>query len=162
MTENSVCVTTFVVLCTVGVSAQYTATIISDPAGTPVSGSTNTFDYPILSSVTLRCVVNPPTDVDFYTWFTRGCFTNSFHDTPTCFPIGQTGQSVTGNNLLAEDAGAIHCRTFFGSFTFVSRPFTLRISGIHSVIYTHICKYCTAMTEALSIRQWLLNQKSVQ
>ena len=37
----------------------YTVTIASTPAGTPVSGSTNTFDYPILSSVTLTCMVDP-------------------------------------------------------------------------------------------------------
>ena len=36
-----------------------TVTVVSSPAGTPVSESTNTFDYPILSSVTLRCMVEP-------------------------------------------------------------------------------------------------------
>ena len=41
----------------VGVDGQYIVTIVSNPAGTPVSGFTNTFDYPILSSVTLTCDV---------------------------------------------------------------------------------------------------------
>jgi len=42
-----------------GTYGQFTVTIVSNPAGTLVSGSTNTFDYPILSSVTLTCTVDP-------------------------------------------------------------------------------------------------------
>jgi len=66
-----------------------------------------------------------------YQWTTTGCFTNNAHTTPTCFPTGQTTQSVTGNNLLAEDAGTITCTaTIDGVGTRPSGPLTLRISGI--------------------------------
>ena len=119
-----------------GVDGQlYTVTIVSNPAGTPVSGSTNTFDYPILSNVTLTCVVTPsdggPTifPVTNYQWNTGGCFTNYAHNTLTCFPTGQTTQSVTGNNLLAEDAGTITCTVTIGGVDYTSGPLTLRISG---------------------------------
>ena len=35
-------------------------TIVTSPVGTPVSGSTITYDYPILSSVNLTCMVGLP------------------------------------------------------------------------------------------------------
>ena len=63
-------------------------------------------------------------------WDTTGCFTNNAHTTPTCFPIGQTTQNVTGNNLLAEDAGTITCTVTIGGVDYTSGPLTLRISGI--------------------------------
>ena len=117
-----------------GVDGQlYTVTIVSTPAGTPVSGSTNTFDYPILSNVTLTCMVDPsPPASATYQWNTGGCFTNDRHDTPTCFTVGQTTQSVTGYHLLAEDAGPISCTvTIDGTYYFsdLDGVFTLHVSG---------------------------------
>ena len=112
-----------------GVDGQYTVTIVSTPAGTPVSGSTNTFDYPILSNVTLTCMVNPsPPASATYQWNT-GCFTNNRHAVQACFPVYQTTQSVTGYHLLAEDAGAIACIVTIGGTDYDSDLFGLRISG---------------------------------
>ena len=112
-----------------GIDGQFAVTIASNPAGTPASGSTNTFDYPILSSVTLTCMVDPSPPADAtYQWNTT-CFTNNAHNTPTCFPTGQTTQNVTGNNLLAEDAGTITCTVTIGDVDYASEPLTLRISG---------------------------------
>ena len=114
---------------------MYIATIVSIPDGTPVSGSTNTFDYPILSSVTLICMVTSsdgsPFTVINYRWDTTGCYTNTAHnsDNPTCFPTGQTTQSVTGNDLTAEDAGTITCTATIDGNDYISGSFTLRISG---------------------------------
>jgi len=107
-----------------------TVTIVSTPTGTQVSGSPNTFDYPILSSVTLTCMVDPsPPAGTTYQWNTQDCYTNSHQTNPTCFPANQTTQSVTGNNLLAEDAGTITCTTTIHGLVYTSRSFTLRISG---------------------------------
>ena len=115
----------------VGVDGQYTVTIVSTPAGTPVSGSTNTFDYPILSNVTLTCMVDPsPPAGATYQWNTGGCYTNVRHNTPPCFPNDQTTQNITGNNLLAEDAGTITCNVTIGGVDYTSGPLTLRISGM--------------------------------
>jgi len=115
-----------------------TVTIVSNPVGTPVSGSANTFDYPILSSVTLTCMVDPSPPADTtYLWNTQDCFTNDRLTTPSCFPTGQMTQSVTGNNLLAEDAGTIACTVTIGGVDYTSRPLTLRISGIYA--YNNPC-----------------------
>jgi len=111
--------------------------IISSPAGIEVNGSTNTFDYPILSSVTLTCIAIRDDGVPIfmgatYRWNTTGCYTNLAHNSgnPTCFPNGQTTQSITGNDLTAEDAGTITCTATIGGVDYTSEPFTLCISGI--------------------------------
>ena len=121
--------------------------VVSTPAGTPVSGSTNTFDYPILSNVTLTCMVDPsPPAGATYQWNTGGCFTNNIHTTPTCFPAGQTTQSVTGYHLLAEDAGTIGCTVTIGSYQLFSNTFTLRITG----------NYCVCILQASGFVQSLV------
>ena len=113
-------------------------TIVSSPAGTPVSGSTNTFDYPILSNVTLTCMVNStPSSFVNYQWDTTGCYTNSKFtgSNPECFPRGQrTMQNVTGSYLNAEDAGTITCTVTISGRTYTSGSFTLRISGEQPVV----------------------------
>ena len=109
-------------------------TIVSSPAGTPVRGSTNTFDYQILSSVTLMCMVDPIpvalVDVS-YSWNTTRCYTNNNYNNgiPGCFPHNQTTQSVTDNDVTAEDAGTITCTVTISGSDYTSGPFTLRISG---------------------------------
>ena len=130
-----------------------TVTIVSSPAGTPVSGSTNTFDYPILSSVTLTCMVDPlpPPSLSIdvsYQWNTSGCYINPAFNSgnPRCFPYGNTSQSVTGNDLNAEDAGTITCTVTISGSDYTSEPFTLRISGeqlVYCVITCIVyCKQC--------------------
>ena len=119
-----------------------TVTIVSTPAGTPVSGSTNTFDYPILSSVTLTCMVTSSDGsmsiADSYRWDASGCYTNNVHTIPTCFSAGQTTQNVTGYHLLAEDAGTVTCTATIGGVGYTSGPLTLRVSGTEFCIYHHI------------------------
>ena len=132
-----------------GVDSQFTVTVVSNPNGTAVSGSDNTFDYPMLSSVTLTCMVNAtPSSTVTYEWGTTGCYTNTKFtpSNPECFPDGQTTQSVTGNNLNAEDAGTITCTVTIDGVDYTSDPFTLRISG-EQVVYCVIacivyCKQC--------------------
>ena len=129
-----------------------TITIISNPVGTPVSGSTNTFDYPILSSVTLTCNVTAndglPVTVDSYRWNTAGCYTHPKRNNgnPTCFPDGQTAKSVTDNDVTGEDAGNITCTVTISGSDYTSGPFTLRISGeqlVYCVITCIVyCKQC--------------------
>ena len=72
---------------------------------------------------------SPPADAT-YQWNTGGCFINDRHYYPTCFPTGQTTQNVTGNNLLAKDAGTITCSATIGDVDYTSGPLTLHISGI--------------------------------
>ena len=80
-----------------------------------------------------------------YRWNTAGCYTNSKFtgSNPQCFPHGQTTQSVTGNNLNAEDAGTITCTVTINGVNYTSEPFTLRISGEQLVYYVIACiVYC--------------------
>ena len=67
-----------------------------------------------------------------YQWNTTACYTHPDHNSgnPTCFPTNQTTQSVTGNDLTAEDAGTITCTVTIGGVDFTSEPLTLRISGM--------------------------------
>ena len=66
-----------------------------------------------------------------YHWNTTGCYTHpSFSNgNPECFPHGQTAQTVTDNDLNAEDAGTIACTVAINGSDYTSEPFTLRISG---------------------------------
>ena len=136
-----------------GIDGQFTVTIVSNPAGTPVSGSTNTFDYPILSSITLTCMVDPiPSSSVTYQWNTTGCYTHtsSNNSNPQCFPHNQSTQNVTGNNLNAEDAGTITCTVTISGSDYTSEPFTLRISGeqlVYCVIACIVyCKQCMLLS----------------
>ena len=93
-------------------------TILSNPAGTPVSGSNNTFSYRILSSVTLTCDGDPsPTASTTIQWMTAGC--------TGCFPSSQTTQMVTENTLTLEDAGIFTCSLQEGGGAYLSDLFTL-------------------------------------
>ena len=134
---------------------MYTVTIFSTPAGTPVSGSINTFDHPILSSVTLTCMVALSNGEAFtgattyYQWDTTGCYTNTARNSgnPTCFPTDQTTQRVTDNNLLAEDAGTITCTATVDGVGYTSGPLTLLISGVYYmfVVYLYaVVQYATS------------------
>ena len=115
----------------------HTVTIINSPAGTPVIGSTNTFDYPILSSITLTCNVTTNVGLPFivtsYQWDTTGCYANpNFNGgNPRCFPDSQTTQSVTDDDVTAEDAGTIACTVTISGNLHTSESITLRISGEH-------------------------------
>ena len=102
-----------------------------------------------MSSVTLTCDVSPSSStVDSYRWGTTGCYTNSKFtpSNPQCFPRGQTTESVTDNNLNAEDAGTITCHATINGVEYDSEPFTLRISGeqlVYCVIACIVyCKQC--------------------
>ena len=138
---DSSCINYFITL------GHYTVTIVSTPPGTPVSGSINTFDYPILSSVTLTCMVEstdgPIPAVTSYSWNTMGCFKDEDGEV-RCFPKDQTAQSVSDEDVSAKDAGTVRCTAVINDDSFTSKPFTLRISGtvwIYIVNSLYSCMY---------------------
>ena len=118
------------------------AVIVSSPAGTPVSGSTNTYDYPILSNVSLTCMVDPlPVISVSYRWNTMECYTHGGYNRgrPRCFPHGQTSRVVSDDDLTAEDAGTITCTMTLDGIDYTSKPFTLRLSGeLHNIHTTFL------------------------
>ena len=112
--------------------------IISNPVGTPVNGSNNTFDYPILTSVSLLCNVTvpdrSPVTVTSYSWTANDCYDHTGGvQTPCFYSGGRTGYNITGNSLLAPDAGTITCTATIDGVNFNSDPVTLRISGKDSL-----------------------------
>ena len=117
----------------IGVDSQ-TVKIITDPAGMPVDGQPNTYDYPILTNVTLMCMVTPvngstPT-VTSYQWTAVDCYRSSKRGHDLCFYGNSiTGQNITGTDLSAKDAGTVTCTATIDGTTYTSESLTLRISG---------------------------------
>ena len=118
----------------VGVDGQ-TVTIVTDPVGIPVDNQSNTFDYPILTSVTLMCIVTAVDEssatVTSYNW---NCVMHFANSTCNLFStdldqLPQT-QNTSINNLQAKHASAmIYCTATIGGTNYTSDPLILRISG---------------------------------
>ena len=136
--------------CLIGVDGQ-TVTIVTDPAGTPVVNQT--FDYPILTSLTLTCMATAsdgsPVTVTSYSWTDINCYTRTGGVLNPCFyGIGNpTGQNVTSSGILAADAGTVTCTATIDGMDYTSDPLTLRISGewLHNnvifIIKQAICRW---------------------
>ena len=111
----------------------FIVSIVTDPAGTPVDGQSNTFDYPILSNVNLTCMVTAvgaPANVTSYRWTATNCYDYAGNIEDPCFYSGNlTGQNITGSELLAQDAGDVSCTATINDSNYTSDPLTLRISG---------------------------------
>ena len=89
-----------------------------------------------------------------YQWNTTRCYTHPAHNggNPSCFPTGLTTQNVTGNNLLAEDAGTITCAGTVAGVDYTSGPLMLHISGIRACkTRYHMCLF---KSYALNIRSF--------
>ena len=138
-----------------GVNNQFTVSIINNPRGAPFSGSNNTFEYRILTSLILTCNVtsndNSSFTVTSYQWNTEGCYTNpNFNNgNPRCFPHGQSTQNVSDSILTAEDAGNISCTVTISGNSYTSDPITLRITGnlYNNGICDRICQKPSLMTQ---------------
>ena len=108
--------------------------VVSDPPGTPVNGLSNTFDYPVLTSVRLLCNATSTTDGSpysaSYNWQSISCYTHSNGVQRPCFYNGYpSGYSIDSNDLLAQDAGVVSCNANGVHGYYTSGSFTLRISG---------------------------------
>ena len=76
-----------------------------------------------------------PVTVTANSWTASDCYTRSGGVEDSCFyGNNPTGQNVTGNNLLAPDAGTVTCTATIDGMNYTSGPLTLRISGeqLHS------------------------------
>jgi len=112
------------------VDGRTRVTIVSNPAGTQVSGAANTFDYPVLSNVTLTCMVNPRPSVPVtYRWNTEGCYRNSNDETLCFYGHKKTAQMISKTKLVALDAGTFICTATIRGVKHTSNEFTVRISG---------------------------------
>ena len=107
---------------------------VINPEGIPVNGSNNTFDYPILTSVSLLCMATAADEslvnVTSYSWTATNCYDRTGGVRSPCFYSGgRTGYNITDNSLLAPDAGTVTCTVTVDGVSFTSDPLTLRISG---------------------------------
>ena len=136
----------------VGVDGQ-TVTIVTDPVGVPVDDQNNTFDYPILTNVTLMCNATTadgsPATVTSYSWNAINCYNTRDGVDEPCFysELGETSQGETsqyiatglGVGLQAQDAGTVNCAATINGTDYTSDPLTLRISGeLHTYKHTFI------------------------
>ena len=121
--------------CLIGVVGQ-TVTIVTEPAGTPVDDQPGTFDYPMLTRLTLTCMATAsdgsPVTVTFYEWTATECYSRIGGVQHPCFysvgnPTGQNITSTTG--ITATDAGTVTCTATIDGMDYTSDPLTLRISG---------------------------------
>ena len=65
-----------------------------------------------------------------YSWTATNCYNHTGGVDDPCFYSGdRTGFNLTGNNLLAQDAGTVTCTVTVGGASFTSDPLTLCISG---------------------------------
>ena len=116
------------------IGVNVNVTIVTDPPGIPVTGTTDTFDYTILTRVNMTCNVTTPdgspVTATSYRWTGTNCYTGSSGVSDPCFYDGQTGQSITDSNgVLAPDAGTVTCTATVAGVNYTSEPLTLRISG---------------------------------
>ena len=113
--------------------STFTVRVVTDPVGIPVGGQPSTFDYPILSNVTLTCMVTAtgaPANVTSYRWTATNCYDHNGGVQDPCFYSGGlTGQSIGGSDLLAQDAGNVSCTATIDGSNYTSDPLTLQISG---------------------------------
>ena len=121
------------------IGANVNVAIVTEPVGIPVTGTTDTFDYPILTRVNLTCNVTTPdgspVTATSYRWTGTNCYTNPEYNDPICFYDGQTGQTITDSNgVLAQDAGTVTCTATVAGVEYTSEPLTLRISGEQLII----------------------------
>ena len=136
----------------VGVDGQ-TVTIVTDPVGVPVDDQNNTFDYPILTNVTLMCNAitadGSPATVTSYRWNAINCYNTTDGVEESCFysqcetsqcnsaGVGAGPAQVAG--LRAQDAGTVNCTATIDGTDYTSDPLTLRISGeLHTYKHTFI------------------------
>ena len=111
----------------------FIVSVVTDPAGIPVGGQPSTFDYPILSNVTLTCNVaatGASANVTSYRWTATNCYDHIGGIQDLCFYSGGlTGQNISGSDLLAQDAGDVSCTATIDGSNYTSDPLTFQISG---------------------------------
>ena len=130
--------------CELGVDGHdgQTVTIVTNQAGVSVDGQEDTFDYPILTNLTLMCVATaadglPATS---YHWNTVNCYGGG--GSYSCFYSQvQTVQNITGYNLQALDAGTVNCTATINGTNYTSNPLTLRISGELTIMKIFLAIY---------------------
>ena len=122
--------------------------IVTDPNAVPVNGSNSTFDYPILTNVSLLCMATvacrSQVTATSYSWTATNCYNHTGGiQTPCFYSGGHTDNNITGDSLLAPDAGTITCTATIDGIDYTSDPLTLRISGKQLCIHYSIWCMCT-------------------
>ena len=72
-----------------------------------------------------------PVTVTSYSWTASNCYNRVGGVQNPCFysVYNPTGQNITGNDLLAPNAGTVTCTATIDGMNYASDPLKLRISG---------------------------------
>jgi len=101
-------------------TATYDVSIVSDPLGNPIPGTSDIFQYSFGSDLSLACVVTPtpPSDSE-YSW---NCSTG-------CFADMEMEQTVNVTELEIIDSGIIKCSVIIDDEEYFSESFEVRIAS---------------------------------
>ena len=113
-------------MCICGIKCNYdfmlfsapNISILIDPVGEPVPGSTNVFQYVAGTGLSLSCLVNPPPPSD--SEFSWSCSTG-------CFADMEMTQNISVMSLDITDSGVLNCVVNINGAELVSEPIGLQI-----------------------------------
>ena len=113
----------------------YNVTIISEPFGIPVLGTSNAYQYFSGTDLNLICSVTPtpPSDSEFSWSCSTGCFADM-----------ETEESVNVTDLEGTDSGVLNCSVFVNGFEYSSESFILQVINgenficiiMHALLYS--------------------------
>ena len=92
--------------------------ILIDPLGEPVPGSTNVFQYVAGSDLSLSCLVTPPPPSD--SEFSWRCSTG-------CFAVFEMTQNISVMSLDITDSGVLNCVVNINGVELLSEPIELQV-----------------------------------
>ena len=113
----------------------YNVTIISEPFGIPVLGTSNAYLYFSGTDLNLICSVTPtpPSDSEFSWSCSTGCFADMERE-----------ESVNVTDLEGTDSGVLNCSVFVNGFEYSSESFILQVINgenficiiMHALLYS--------------------------
>ena len=125
------------VLCLLSL-VTYDVSIVRNPLGNPVPGTTNAFEYVVGTGLILTCSVIPPPPSD--SEFSWSCSTG-------CFADMETTQIISVAALEEMDSGVISCSVVIDGMEYFSESFELQVMAGKKCITKLMVVSCEAKTK---------------
>ena len=117
---------------TVLLPTAYNVTIISEPFGIPVLGTSNVYRYFSGTDLNLICLVTPtPPSYSEFSW---SCSTG-------CFADMEMDQTVNVTDLEETDSGVLNCSVVVNGVEYSSESFNLQVINGEKFICTYVLLY---------------------